>query len=81
MNDHVVADTKGYIITNPPIAHFLFDDTRFAVVWLVVRVLLGWQWVEVRLIQTEDGAGSALQIESANGQTATIKLSSTVTQG
>ena len=30
-------------MTNPPIAHFLSDDTRFAMVWLVVRVLLSWQ--------------------------------------
>jgi hypothetical protein len=30
MNDHVVTDAKGHTITNPPIAHFLFDDKRFA---------------------------------------------------
>ncbi len=41
MNDHTVKDTKGQIITNPPIARRLFEDTRFAGVWLVVRVLLG----------------------------------------
>ena len=35
----------------------------------------------VRLIQTEDGADSALQIESANGQTATIEFSTVVTKG
>jgi hypothetical protein len=44
MNDHVVTDSKGSVITNPPMAHFLFDDTRFAIVWLVVRVLLGWHY-------------------------------------
>jgi len=45
MNDHNVRDTKGRIITNPPIARLLFEDTRFAVVWLVARVLLGWVWL------------------------------------
>ncbi len=45
MNEHVVRDTKGRIISNPPIARLLFEDTRFAVVWLVARVLLGWVWL------------------------------------
>src|SRR5689334_10922653 len=49
MNVHPVRDTKGKIVTNPPIAKFLFDDTRLAIVWLVVRVLLGWQWVQAGL--------------------------------
>jgi hypothetical protein len=35
----------------------------------------------VRLIQTDDGSDSALQIESTNGQTATIELSTSVTKG
>lgn len=46
MTDHLVKSNKGSEITNPPIARLLFDDTRFAVVWLVVRVLLGWAWLE-----------------------------------
>ena len=41
MNTHNVTDTKGRVITNPPIARFLFEDTRMAIVWLVARVLLG----------------------------------------
>ncbi len=45
MNEHVVRDTKGRIISNPPIARLLFEDTRFAMVWLVARVLLGWVWL------------------------------------
>lgn len=32
-------------ITESPIAKFLFADTRFAVVWLVLRVYLGYQWI------------------------------------
>ena len=45
MNVKVVKTENGTVITNPPIARLLFDDTRFSVVWLVIRVLVGWQWV------------------------------------
>lgn len=31
--------------SDPPIAQFLFGDTRLAFLWLVVRVYLGWQWL------------------------------------
>lgn len=34
------------IIQDPPLAHFLFSDTRFSIVWTVIRVLLGWAWLE-----------------------------------
>jgi thiosulfate dehydrogenase [quinone] large subunit len=36
---------EGTIIRNPPLARLLFDDTRFSVVWLVMRVLLGVTWL------------------------------------
>ena len=45
MNTKVVKTTTGTVIDNPPVARFLFDDTRFAVVWTVVRVLLGISWI------------------------------------
>lgn len=38
---------EGTVVTNPPIARLLFDDTRFAVVWLVVRVPVGRAWIDV----------------------------------
>lgn len=37
---------QNRVIHDPPLAHFLFNDVRFSVLWLVVRVLLGLQWVE-----------------------------------
>jgi thiosulfate dehydrogenase (quinone) large subunit len=47
MNDkHVVKTTDGNVIENPPLARFLFDDTRFAIVWAVVRILLGLSWLQ-----------------------------------
>ncbi len=33
-------------ITESPIAKFIFADTRFAIVWLVLRVYLGVQWLQ-----------------------------------
>lgn len=36
----------GTTIQDPPLARLLFSDTRFAVVWLVIRVLVGWSWLD-----------------------------------
>lgn len=33
-------------IPEPPIARFLFADTRLAWFWLIVRVYAGWQWFD-----------------------------------
>src|SRR5688572_7591129 len=38
--------TQRRIISDPPIARFLFSDTRMAVVWLAVRIYVGWAWLE-----------------------------------
>jgi thiosulfate dehydrogenase (quinone) large subunit len=40
-----VQTVKGTEIQDPPFARFLFSDTRMAPVWLVIRVLLGWDWL------------------------------------
>lgn len=42
---HRVSTNTGILVQDPPIATFLFADTRFAWVWLIVRILLGWQWL------------------------------------
>ena len=36
---------RGRIVDEPKFAKFLFSDTRSSVIWLVVRVLLGIDWV------------------------------------
>ncbi len=46
MTEKVITTKQGTIITNPPIARLLFEDTRFSVVWLVIRVLLGLAWID-----------------------------------
>lgn len=37
--------TKGRVITDPPLAQFLFSDVRMSWLWLVLRVWLGYQWL------------------------------------
>jgi thiosulfate dehydrogenase [quinone] large subunit len=37
--------TNGRVITDPPIARFLFSDVRMSWLWLVLRVWLGYQWL------------------------------------
>lgn len=37
---------EGIVIQDPPFARFLFSDTRMAAFWLVVRVFVGFQWLE-----------------------------------
>lgn len=34
------------VIQDPPIAKFLFGDTRLAWLWLPLRIWLGWEWFE-----------------------------------
>ena len=31
-------------IPEPPLARFLFADTRMALVWLIIRLYLGYEW-------------------------------------
>jgi thiosulfate dehydrogenase (quinone) large subunit len=45
MATHSVTTKRGIVIQDPPIAQFLFSDTRMAWFWLAVRVFLGWQWL------------------------------------
>ncbi|HEY8823602.1 MAG TPA: DoxX family protein [Candidatus Limnocylindria bacterium] len=34
------------VIADPPLARFLFSDTRMAIVWLVLRIYVGYSWVD-----------------------------------
>jgi thiosulfate dehydrogenase [quinone] large subunit len=51
-------------IQDPPLARFLFSDTRMAWLWLIVRVYLGWQWLSSgwgKLTPAWLGGGEALK--------------------
>jgi thiosulfate dehydrogenase [quinone] large subunit len=41
-------------IPDPPLAHTLFSTTKFAWLWLVVRVFLGYEWIQAGLHKIED---------------------------
>lgn len=53
------------VIQDPPFAKFIFSDTRFSTVWLLLRVWLGWQWLDAGLHKITNPAwmdtGEALQ--------------------
>lgn len=38
--------THWRVIEDPPIARFLFSDTRMALVWLAVRLYVGYAWLD-----------------------------------
>jgi thiosulfate dehydrogenase [quinone] large subunit len=53
------AFTQKRIISDPPLARFLFSDTRMAAVWLAVRIYVGWAWLEAGWHKIEAvGAGN-----------------------
>jgi thiosulfate dehydrogenase [quinone] large subunit len=42
-----VTDEKGTVlIQDPPIAQFLFQNTKASAIWLVVRLFLAYEWLE-----------------------------------
>jgi thiosulfate dehydrogenase (quinone) large subunit len=52
-----VTDEKGYVlIQDPPIAQFLFQNSKAAWIWLVVRLYVGWSWLEAGWHKFEDPA-------------------------
>jgi thiosulfate dehydrogenase [quinone] large subunit len=40
---------KNQIVQDPPLARFLFADTRASWIWLLVRLWVGYQWIEAGL--------------------------------
>ncbi|MDT8307142.1 MAG: DoxX family membrane protein [Anaerolineae bacterium] len=60
-----VVTRKGTVVKDPPIARFLFNDTRMAFFWLAVRIWLGYQWVDAALHKVSNPAwvetGAALK--------------------
>lgn len=42
-----IVNTRGEIIVpDPPFARALFSGTKFAWLWLILRVYVGWEWVD-----------------------------------
>lgn len=40
---------KGTVVQDPPLAQALFSNTRASIIWLVLRVWLGYQWLDAGL--------------------------------
>lgn len=50
-------------IQDPPFTKFIFGNTGFSIVWLFVRVWLGWQWVNAglhKVFLTDEATGATL---------------------
>ena len=46
MSTESIVNRRGEItIPDPPLAHALFGTTKFAWLWLILRVYLGWSWL------------------------------------
>jgi thiosulfate dehydrogenase [quinone] large subunit len=46
MTENTIVDSTGEIlIPDPPIAHALFSTTKFAWLWLILRIYLGSMWL------------------------------------
>src|SRR5258708_40091541 len=70
MAEHSVKTPRGHVVSNRPIARLLFDDTRLAWEWLILRVLVGLTWIEAASHKLGDPAwmqtGEALKKFWAN---------------
>ena len=58
--------TQGDVtLPDPPLAHTLFSTTKFAWLWAIVRIFLGYEWVSASLHKIEDpkwvSSGEALK--------------------
>lgn len=51
-----IVTRKGTVVKDPPFARTLFTDTRMAWLWLVLRVWLGYQWVDAALHKIDNPA-------------------------
>jgi thiosulfate dehydrogenase [quinone] large subunit len=45
MTEKVITEKKPSLVTDPPIARFLFADKHSAPIWLAVRLWLGFSWL------------------------------------
>lgn len=60
------AVTRNTEIADPPLARFLFSDTRMSVVWFVLRIYVGFSWLEAGLHKVLDtGAKTNYIIDGA----------------
>jgi thiosulfate dehydrogenase [quinone] large subunit len=49
----LVLTRKGQTLETPSFINTIFSDKRFSILWLAVRVWLGWQWIQASLHKLE----------------------------
>jgi thiosulfate dehydrogenase (quinone) large subunit len=58
---------KGTVVADPPLARFLFSDTRMALVWLLVRIYVGWSFLEAGWHKVQDSTATGNYIYDGAG--------------
>ena len=51
---NTIMTRKGTVVQDPPIAQALFNDTRSSILWLVLRIYIGYQWFEAGMHKMEN---------------------------
>ena len=54
MAGKLVTASGEVTIPEPPLAHTLFSTTKFAWLWLILRLFLGYEWIEAGLHKIQD---------------------------
>jgi thiosulfate dehydrogenase (quinone) large subunit len=59
--------TPSTQVADPPFARLLFSDTRMAVVWLIVRIYVGYSWLDAGLHKVLDTGAATNYIYDGKG--------------
>jgi thiosulfate dehydrogenase [quinone] large subunit len=59
--------TRKTVIADPPLARFLFSDIRMAPVWLLLRIYVGWAWLEAGWHKVADSGAATNYINDGAG--------------
>ena len=51
-----IVTRQGTVVKDPPVANLLFNDTRMALVWLILRIWLGYKWIDAALHKIDNPA-------------------------
>ena len=53
---NAIVTRKNQVVQDPPVARFLFSDPRAAWLWLIVRLWLGYEWIDAGLHKLSNSA-------------------------
>jgi thiosulfate dehydrogenase [quinone] large subunit len=62
MERQQMSGARERVLPNPALLRDVLADVRFAPVWLVLRVVLGWLWLEAGWSRLQGAPGSADQL-------------------